>query len=438
MFYPQVSEDRLIRELSRLREIHEGDGGRWPEWAQDSAASILKDKKFIVCGSERRAELRVLAKHANVIAVVDDMVVAQGGDKVSGIDVIDSDAWVTLANNDKSVVSVLLVSGTAAYQHFCKIAMQWNLQTLKPLQYLHLLKTCGVHRTAEAGRFFHYGEEFFQRTLDHLDHLIASRKQMGDSWSRLSWLCVLLYRLTLNPFYLTACAVGYNTEKFGYNSYEMNRRFFRFSEQEVYVDGGAFTGDTIAQFVRAVDGRFRHIHSFEPSSENNQAIRSLLSGLQEDYSLLLQTKITLHEKGLWDRDATLLFNPCQLQETEGEQGVYTPASAHLVDGGVAKHVYDKQQESAASIQVPVTSLDAATGGDATFIKLEIEGAESEALHGARETIARNRPKMAIAMYHKPEDLETLLDFVLRTGHDYRLGFRQHNPLCPDAMVLYCS
>jgi FkbM family methyltransferase len=305
------------------------------------------------------------------------------------------------------------------------------------LEYLHLLTACRINKNGEVGRFFWYGEEFFTRTLDNLDRLIESRRHLSDSWSRVSWLCILLYRMTLNPFYLTACAVGPHFDKFSFDSYGINRRFFQFSENEIYVDGGAFTGDTIAQFVRAVGGKFKHIHSFEPSSENNRTIRNMLSGLQNDYPWSLHPRITLHEKGLWDSDTTLLFNPSQLVEMDGNGAIVSPPSAHLVDAGIAGHIYDKQHEYKMSIQVPVTTIDAATNGEATFIKLEIEGAELQALNGARESIARNRPKMAISIYHKPEDLETLLDFVLETGHNYQLGFRPHNPLIPVAMVLYC-
>ena len=92
-----------------------------------------------------------------------------------------------------------------------------------------------------------------------------------------------------------------------------------------------------------------------------------------------------------------------------------PLRRSILDAGVVGHIYDKQQEAMTSIQVPVTTIDAATDREVTFIKLEIEGSELQALNGARESIARNRPKMAISIYHKPEDLETLLEFVLATG-----------------------
>lgn len=436
-FYPHLSEEALLRDLRDLRVLYTSGSGSWPIWMQDSPNELLRKKKFIVCGSMCRPEIRVLAKHANVIAVVDDVIMKRGGGKVFGIDVIGSDAWVDIARNDDSIVSLMLLQLQPGYQHFTKLQMQWGLQALSPLQFLQMLTAAGVDKSGEPGRFFWYGEEFFHRTLNNLDKLIESRKRFGDSWSCISWLCVLLYRMTLNPFYLSACAVGHNTDQFNLNSYSMNRQFLRFSDDEVYVDGGAFTGDTIGQFIRAVGGKFRRIHSFEPSSDNNRAIAKMLSRLQDEYLWPLRPKVTLHEKGLWGSETTLLFNPSQLLELDGTGASVNPASAHMVDAGMTAHLYGKEQEFAISTQVHVTTIDAATNREATFVKLEIEGSELQALHGARETIARNRPKMAISIYHKPEDLETLLDFVLETGQDYNLGFRQHNPWAPDAMVLYC-
>ncbi|KLD70712.1 hypothetical protein Y887_10455 [Xanthomonas pisi DSM 18956] len=100
-------------------------------------------------------------------------------------------------------------------------------------------------------------------------------------------------------------------------------------------------------------------------------------------------------------------------------------------------MYDKSLEDDVSVTVPVTTIDDATDSTATFIKLEIEGSELKALHGARETIKKNRPKIALSLYHKPEDFLTLMEFIAQTDKGYKLGFRQHNRLCPDAMVLYC-
>ena len=61
----------------------------------------------------------------------------------------------------------------------------------------------------------------------------------------------------------------------------------------------------------------------------------------------------------------------------------------------------------------------------TFIKMDIEGAEYEALLGARKLIEINRPRMAISVYHKYEDFVTLADLVLKMHPDYRISFRHY-------------
>lgn len=60
-----------------------------------------------------------------------------------------------------------------------------------------------------------------------------------------------------------------------------------------------------------------------------------------------------------------------------------------------------------------------------FIKLDIEGAELEALQGAALTIARWKPRMAISAYHKPEDFWTLQQYIKSLRPDYVFAFRHY-------------
>ena len=60
-----------------------------------------------------------------------------------------------------------------------------------------------------------------------------------------------------------------------------------------------------------------------------------------------------------------------------------------------------------------------------YIKLDIEGAELDMLHGAAKTISRWKPKMAISAYHKPEDLFTLASYVKSLRTDYEFKFRHY-------------
>lgn len=77
--------------------------------------------------------------------------------------------------------------------------------------------------------------------------------------------------------------------------------------------------------------------------------------------------------------------------------------------------------------ISVRSLDSVLQGKrASFIKMDIEGSELEALKGAEETIRKWRPKLAISMYHKPEDIWELPLYVKKLVPDYRLYLRHHS------------
>jgi FkbM family methyltransferase len=79
------------------------------------------------------------------------------------------------------------------------------------------------------------------------------------------------------------------------------------------------------------------------------------------------------------------------------------------------------------IEVPVVGLDEVLGGDrVTYIKMNIEGAELEALKGGERAIKRWAPKLAISAYHRPSDLWQVPDMVRSLRPDYKLYLRQHD------------
>ena len=68
-----------------------------------------------------------------------------------------------------------------------------------------------------------------------------------------------------------------------------------------------------------------------------------------------------------------------------------------------------------------------------YIKLDIEGAELDMLHGAAKTITRWKPKMAVSAYHKPEDLWTLATYIKSLRPDYEFAFRHYRIDCTNYM-----
>ncbi|HCC47653.1 MAG TPA: hypothetical protein DEQ38_05995 [Elusimicrobia bacterium] len=176
----------------------------------------------------------------------------------------------------------------------------------------------------------------------------------------------------------------------------------RLSEREVFVDGGAYTGDTLLAFLRKTKNKYARCCAFEPEPENAAKLAAL-AGRQRfrDVSII--------NKALWSGAETLRFS--------GAAGA--TASALSAAGAAA---------------VETDTIDRAAP-DATYIKLDVEGAELEALRGAAGTIRRNRPKLAVCLYHKPEDLFEIPLYIQSLAPDYRFFLRQHQPVSCE-LVLY--
>ena len=74
----------------------------------------------------------------------------------------------------------------------------------------------------------------------------------------------------------------------------------------------------------------------------------------------------------------------------------------------------------------MTAIDlCAECSDASFIKMDIEGAEMKALQGAKDTIKRNHPVLAISIYHSNEDMVRIIPYIHGLIPQYDLYIRHH-------------
>jgi len=175
------------------------------------------------------------------------------------------------------------------------------------------------------------------------------------------------------------------------------------SPSEVLVDCGAFDGDSIRSFLRKTNGSFRHIYAFEPDSGNRRALDSFIEQLPTGAA----------------------SNVTVLPYVLGRQNGMIGFSA---EGFVGSRVAN----SPASEIVECRSLDTVLA-DApeppTFIKMDIEGAEPDAIIGAQETISRYRPALAICAYHRCEHLWELPKLLNKANPDYRIYLRRYAEEC---------
>ena len=185
---------------------------------------------------------------------------------------------------------------------------------------------------------------------------------------------------------------------------------------EVFVDGGCYDGTTVRNFVSWCGGNYDALYSYEPDSLNYERTLKLME--QDPVP-----RLTLYNKGLWDKTETLYFNESGGQGS-GIVNVDDPPS-------------DQYDESSQLASIEATSIDESVSGDkVTFIKLDVEGAEYEALVGAKNTITKHHPRMAISIYHKPEDIFTLPELIMEMEPDYKFYLR-HYQMSRFETILYC-
>ncbi|MDR1371650.1 MAG: FkbM family methyltransferase [Dysgonamonadaceae bacterium] len=177
--------------------------------------------------------------------------------------------------------------------------------------------------------------------------------------------------------------------------------FLHLSDQEVFVDCGAYDGDTIISFLKHTDGKYKKIYAFEPDENNIKKLRENVS---------CYNNVAIIEKGCFSREDILHF--------KSGDGL---SSSIDIDGDVT---------------IEVESIDNIIKDDCTYIKMDIEGSELEALKGAEKTIIANAPKIAVAMYHRSNTFYTIPKYIKSLNPKYRFWIRHYSPLYAYETVLY--
>ena len=72
-----------------------------------------------------------------------------------------------------------------------------------------------------------------------------------------------------------------------------------------------------------------------------------------------------------------------------------------------------------------------------FIKMDIEGAELEALRGAEKSLLRDKPLLAICIYHKAGDMLAIMDYLHTLIPEYHFWVRHYSPFSYETL-LYAS
>ncbi|MGN0364334.1 MAG: FkbM family methyltransferase [Suilimivivens sp.] len=172
-------------------------------------------------------------------------------------------------------------------------------------------------------------------------------------------------------------------------------------EREVFIDCGCFDGETSKQFIQWCGGKYDKIIAFEPDTRNFK---------------ICQKKCAKIENFMLYPEAT------GLSRTKSKFNMGASEGSKIDENGLD--------------EVCVESIDNVLQGQkATFIKMDVEGAELDSLKGAEKTIKKYKPKLAIAIYHKPEDIVEIPQFIMKCRKDYKLYIR-HYTSCIFETIIY--
>ena len=218
--------------------------------------------------------------------------------------------------------------------------------------------------------------------------------RLADAASRETFAAVLNYKVSGKLSYLQECTTKRDDDL---------KELFSFWEEEIYVDAGAYDGDTVQEFLNLSGHHYKKIVALEPDPKNFRKLTKFVrqNGLNAVRCL---------QAGVWSECGLL-----ELNGNGGRQSTFRKSSAH---------------KKVKTQPVNVVSVDSVLGNDhADYMKFDVEGVEKEALTGAARHLVPDAggvlPKLLIAAYHHDEDIFVLPLLLWELQPDYKIYLRKH-------------
>lgn len=213
---------------------------------------------------------------------------------------------------------------------------------------------------------------------DNKEKFESVYNRLADNNSKKTFSNIVNFKLSGKINYLFDCETAPD---------EPYESFFSLSNDESFLDLGAYIGDTVADFIKRVKD-YKSITAVEP---DKKTFRKLIVNAEN------LKNITLINKCISDFSGVGKF-----AMNAGRNSVVS--------------------ESGADTDF-ITVDDIINGGNVSYIKMDVEGEEEKAIIGAEKTILKNKPKMLISCYHRTDDLISLPRAVFRIRDDYKLYMR---------------
>lgn len=239
------------------------------------------------------------------------------------------------------------------------------------------------------------GESLFTYAycLENAEKIQAVYDMLADEKSRHTYANVINFKISGKIEYLNSCTSPKE---------EVCGSIIPLGDNEIFADLGAYNGDTAAEFMSACNNNFRHLYAFEPNPKN---FRKLTKNLPEDERITLINAAAGRENGI-----------VKISANEGRMS--------------------RENGSGKTVEIPVLALDEAVSENVTVLKLDVEGAEREAILGAKRHIA-NEAKILCSLYHRNEDMFDLPLLIKSINPELKFFIRHQLYIPAWETNLYC-
>jgi FkbM family methyltransferase len=356
----------------------------------DISVLIREKVPMVIFGAARMGRLfkTNLEREGVRIIAFGDSSPGKWGTEIGGTPVYSPDALM-----EKNFEAPILVASLIYETEICGVLKDRGFGNVYPLWYLNH-KHPDIFVSPEYRGVF--GSLFTDRAAKDIPKLWDL---LADDESRKVLHNLIRFRLTFDKGYISAIRSD--------NLQYFEEGIVHLFEDTVFLDCGAYTGDTVEFLHQRTGGSFKIAYCFEPDPENYRV-------LDERATVLAPGRIIPVRCGLYSSSGSIRF------QATGS------IDARMTDGE-------------GSISVPVVSIDdyMADKAPPTYIKMDIEGAEREALAGARRTILRWKPELAVSVYHKATDLWEIPLLMKRLNRGYKLFLRHYTTEIIDTVCYAC-
>ena len=246
-------------------------------------------------------------------------------------------------------------------------------------------------------------EEFYLRSLsikEHLDDFIFLYEHLEDYRSR-----KVLYAI-LNNWYDFDFQTLKECQESNYSHY-FDLDVIQTDREEVFVDLGAYTGDTVLDYLNQFGAnQYQKIYCYEITKNSFEVLKNNLSSYPN---------VSFRRKAVADQSGILYVQKSTVDDS---------ANMILASG-------DQEIEA--------TTLDEDINEKITLIKMDIEGFEEKAILGARRHIVNEHPKLLVSVYHNHEDIWKIPKMLKEMWDGYHLRLRYYgNHIFPTEIVLLAT